>query len=128
MERKTSGQLADGERYIGIRTPELIGQFYETKGDPAIGRELSIRLLEHAGLGRGVSDRPLAGRDGRQVVAGDRPLVLADYVNYAAEHHFAALDEVFNFFLMQEGTPDYEAARAGMLARINAGKINASSR
>jgi hypothetical protein len=110
--------------YAGIGHEELIDEFYEADGgDPAIGKELSARLLRHAGFTGDPNTTPLIGRDGTRVVEDGRPLVLADYINFAAaghtEGHLEALDEILGFLDMGPGQQDYESMRAGMMRRLN---------
>lgn len=112
-------------RYVALENPVLINQFFKTKGNPDIGRELSIRYFEHAGFTGDPLTTPLIGRDGKQVQHNGQLLVLADYVNFAADHHFEALTVpkgVFESLLMEPGTPDYEDMCASVLARLESNK------
>ncbi|HSX07204.1 MAG TPA: hypothetical protein VLG92_05800 [Candidatus Saccharimonadia bacterium] len=108
--------------YAEFGHAELIGQFYETEGDPDIGRELSVRLFEHAGLTIDPRVAPLIGRDGMQVRESDGPLTLSDYVNFAARHHLEALEEILDFLMKKPGEQDYEATRATIAGRLSLGK------
>lgn len=101
---------------------ELIGQFYESEGDPAIGEELGVRLYTHAGLAGDPRTIPLIGRGGPQFAENGRPLMLSDYVNFAAQRHIEALEEILAFLTMKPGTADYENVRGVMLGRLNAGR------
>lgn len=104
--------------YVAIESDELIGRFYETEGDPDIGRELSIRLFEHAEFPDDPETTPLIGRDGEQVQEDGQSLMQAEYVNFAARHHFEALETILDFLMMEKGSPDYGTMRAAMLARL----------
>ncbi|HKU18023.1 MAG TPA: hypothetical protein VJP80_02005 [Candidatus Saccharimonadales bacterium] len=108
--------------YAGFEHSMLIDRFYETEGDPDIGRELSVRLFAHAGLEGDPRVVPLIGRDGTQVQGSDGPLTLADYVNFAARHHIDALEGILSFLMMEPGQEDYVAVRATMLSRLGAGR------
>jgi hypothetical protein len=127
------GQVHEPEPEIGISPEaasvydtlahaELIDQFYVTEGDPDIGRELSVRLFAHADFADDPRTAPLIGGDGAQVQEDGQPLKLADYVNFAARHHFEALESILDFLLMTPGTQDYETMRATMLGRLSPGK------
>jgi len=105
--------------YAEFGHAELIDRFYETEGDPAIGTELSVRLFAHAGVPADPRTEPLRGRDGTQVQLGGKLLMLADYVNYAAMHHFEAVEDILSFLMMQSGTQDYEMVRATMVGRLS---------
>lgn len=105
--------------YAEFGHAELIDRFYATEGDPAIGTELSVRLLAHAGIPVNPRTAPLIGRDGRQVLLDGKPLALADYVNYAARHHFEAVEGILDFLMLQPGTQDYELKHATMMSRLN---------
>lgn len=101
----------------------LIDQYYESEGrDYAIGEELGIRLFEHAGLAGDPRSMPLVGRGGPQFAENGRPLMLSDYVNFAAQRHIEALEEILDFLKMEPGTTDYENVRSVMLGRLNAGR------
>lgn len=105
--------------YAEFETAALVDRFYETEGDPTIGTELSVRLLGHARFAGDPRTTPLVGRDGAQVQVDGRPLVLADYVNYAAQHHFYAVGEILDFLSMKPGTQEYVSTRAAMMGRLN---------
>jgi hypothetical protein len=107
--------------YNTLAHAELIDRFYATEGDPDMGRELSIRLFAHADFADDPMTAPLIGGDGKRVQEDGKPLVLADYINFAAGHHFEALESILDFLMMEPGTPDYETMRATMLGRLNAG-------
>ncbi|HVV66925.1 MAG TPA: hypothetical protein VHB72_02535 [Candidatus Saccharimonadales bacterium] len=113
-------EIPDGEQEISHA--ELIDRFYETEGDPAIGRELSVRLFKHACLASDPSTTPLIGRDGKQVQGDNGPLTLADYVNFATAHHPHALEGILDFLMEQPGTPEYEETRTDMIGRLSAGR------
>lgn len=115
-------RLPEVSPYAELSHAQLIGQFYETEGDTNIGRELSDRLFRHAGLTIDPNVTPLLGRDGKQIQEGGASLTLTDYVNYAAGHHFEALEGILDFLLTQPGDGNYEAAQAAMLSRLNAGR------
>lgn len=110
----------DRSAFAEIEHAELIDRYYRTQGeDLGIGRELALRLFEHAGFPRDPRGLPLIGRDNTPVLGNDgKPLMLVDYVNWAAEHHTEALPSILDFLLMAPGTIDYEGTRAAMLARI----------
>lgn len=99
--------------YEGIGNAALIVKFYEMGADPDIGRELSARLLAHAGYIGNPAVEPLTGRDGEQVQDAEtsEPLTLADYVNFATQHHFYALEDILNFLHTKPGDPKYEEGR-----------------
>jgi hypothetical protein len=105
--------------YAEIGHDDLIGMFYDADGDPAIGRALSVRLFEHAAIPVDPAREPLIGRDGKQVVHQGKPLTLEDYVNYAAEHHFEAVDEILDILRKTPDDPDYVETREAMLDRLN---------
>jgi hypothetical protein len=107
-------QTSEASPFADTGHAALILQFYETGADPTIGRELSVRLLAHAGYAGDPTAEPLTGNDGRRVLdtATGRPLVLADYVNYATNHHIYALEDILNFLHTKPGEPDYERGRA----------------
>lgn len=104
--------------YAEIGHTELIGEFYATEGDPDIGRELSVRIFEHAGFDGDPRAVPLNGRDGTQVQENGQSLTLADYVNFAAVHHFEALENILEFLMMKPGEQDYVTMRATILSRL----------
>lgn len=107
--------------YAEVGHRDLIDRFYETEGDPSVGAELSARLFEYAGLAVDPSVAPLIGRDGRQVEENGRPLTLSDYVNYAAGHHFEALEGILGFLMQRPGEQGYDTARAAIVGRLSAG-------
>jgi len=105
--------------YAELMHAELIDRFYESEGDPAIGTELSVRLFAHAGLEIDPRTAPLLGRDGNPVKQGDRTLMLADYVNYAAGHHFEALEGILDFLMTKPGDENYDTTRATIAGRLS---------
>ncbi len=105
--------------YAAYTHDALIDAFYESEGSPEIGRELSTRLFQHAGLTGDPAQEPLIGRDGAQVQHNNQPLTLADYVNFAADHHFEALEPILDFLMTKPGEHEYETTRAIMLSRLN---------
>lgn len=109
--------------YAGIEHTELIGMFYESKGNPDIGRELSVRLFTHAGGIDDVENTPLLRRDGTQVFDENTPLVLADYVNFAVKHHFNAVESILSFLMMSPGEPDYEAMKETVQEWMGVAKV-----
>ena len=95
--------------YAAMSHEELIGAFVNSQGEPAIGTVISIRTFVHAGFKGDPTTTPLRGRDGRQIEENGRPLMLADYHNYAASHHFDYLESILEFtldFLNQEKGSD----------------------
>lgn len=99
--------------YDGIGNAALIVKFYEMGADPEIGRELSVRLLAHAGYTGDPTTEPLTGKEGKRVQDAEtgQLLTLADYVNFATEHHFYALEDILNFLHTKPGEPKYEEGR-----------------
>lgn len=106
-----------------IAHPELIDIFYETEGDAEVGRELSVRIFEHAGFPADPTTTPLIGRDGKPVQQDGKGLTLADYVNFAAQHHFEAVESILDFLMMEKQSPNYETMRATILARLNITRV-----
>ena len=124
MNHETAVSMGGSETvsaYEGIGHDDLIGMFYETMGDPDIGRELSVRLFDHAGLAIDPTSVPLMGRDGLQVDKDGVGLTLADYINYAADHHFEAVGSILSFLSMKPGDADYQGIQVGIIARLQAG-------
>ncbi len=112
-------QALEASPFAAYDHPTLIDKFYESEGDPNIGKELAIRLFAHAGVGTAdPNTAPLIGRDGAQVQGEEGPLVLADYVNYAAVHHFRYVEGILGFLLVHPGEEEYEAGRTAMIARL----------
>jgi hypothetical protein len=126
-ERQSSHVAPEEAKYDKIGSPALIVRFYESGLDQEIGRVLSARLLAHAGYPGDPSTEPLNGRDGKQVEDSDtgKSLTLADYVNYAAEHHFYALEGILDFLHTQPGEADYEKGRAAYEGYIGANRPQA---
>lgn len=122
---KERGLFSDGiplvaERsYGGVGSLDLIVEFFDSDVDQAIGRELSVRIMEHAGFPGDPDTAPLIGSDGSQIEKDGNPLTLADYINYAVDHHFEAVESILTFLLMERGSPEYETMRAAMLTRLN---------
>nr|MDQ3094129.1 hypothetical protein [bacterium] len=81
-----------------------------------------VRIFKHAGFNIDPRTTPLTGKDGAQVISEGRPLTLADYVNYAAVHHFEALESILGFLEMQKGNTDYEAMSKAIVGRLNPGR------
>lgn len=106
--------------FAAVEHAALIEKFYETEGDPDIGRELSLRILAHAEFPGNPIATPLIGRDGMPVQQDGVSLSLADYVNFAVGHHFEAVESILDFLMMQKGSPDYDTMRAAIVARLNA--------
>lgn len=111
-------------QYGGIGNADLIVKFYEMGADSDIGRELSVRLLAHAGYAGDPTTEPLTGKDGKQVQDSEtgKPLTLADYVNFATEHHFYALEGILNFLHTKPGEPEYEEGRAAYVGYLGANR------
>lgn len=122
MGSKPESSPEDASPFAAFSHRALIDRYYETEGSPNVGLELSIRLFRHAGLVGDPTIMPLIGRNGAQVEEGGRPLMLADYVNFAAKHHFEAVESILDFLTMQPGTQDYDAMRASMVGRLEAGR------
>lgn len=105
--------------YAELGHSALIDRYYETEGDVGIGQELSVRFFRHADLGLDPWTTPLIGSDDKQVQLDGRPLMLSDYVNFAASHHFEAIGEILDFLEEQPGSEGYKAARAAIVLRLN---------
>lgn len=121
MEIKPSKKLQIPEAriaYAELEHSTLINKFYATEGDKDIGRELAIRLFEHAGYEGDPGTTPLIGRNGFQLIDDNNRLTLADYVNYAAGHHFDAIGEILDFLQMEPGESNYEGWRNAMFGRL----------
>jgi hypothetical protein len=106
--------------FEGIDHTTLIDQFLDADGqDQALGRELGIRLMEHAGIADPTTT-PLMGSNGEQV--GD--LVLADYVIYAAAHHAYALGDILGFLELdpERDAEDHATMREVMVERLTSNK------
>jgi hypothetical protein len=111
--------------YAEIGHRDLIDAFYAEE-DPAVGRELSVRLLAHAGFQGDATTEPLRHANGEQIrdpETGD-PLTLADYVNYAAEHHLFALPGILSFLRTTPGDDNY---RSGRLTTLSMARISTDS-
>ncbi len=113
-EHKGANTPPEAAPYSGIGNAALVVKFYEMGADPDIGRELSLRLMAHAGYTGDPVAEPLTGKDGKPVQDAEtgQPLTLADYVNFATEHHFYALEGILNFLHTTPGEPEYEEGRA----------------
>ena len=109
-----SNRPPEGSPYAEISHEDLIVQFYESGADPVIGRELSGRLLTHAGFTGDPTTEPLTGSDGQPVFDATtrKPLMLVDYVPFAADHHLYALEGILSFLYTKPGEPEYESGRA----------------
>lgn len=107
--------------YADIDNAALIVQYYEKDLDSDIAKELSVRLLTHAGYTGDPTTEPLIGRDGGQIQDAEtgKPLTLADYVRFASEHHFYALEGILDFLYTKPGEPDYEQGRAAYGIYVN---------
>ncbi|HSX46245.1 MAG TPA: hypothetical protein VLG27_04585 [Candidatus Saccharimonadia bacterium] len=107
-------QTPEASPFASVSDPELIARFYESGADPAIGRELSVRLLAHARYKGDPTTEPLTHKSGTPVLdeATGQPLTLADYVPYAADHHLWALEQILSFLYTSPGEPEYEDGRA----------------
>jgi len=117
-------QSPEVSAYASIDNAALIVKFYEMGADPDIGRELSARLLAHAGYTGDPAAEPLVGKDGKQVQNTETgtPLTLADYVNFATEHHFYALERILNFLYTTPGEPEYIEGRAAYAGYVDANR------
>ena len=113
--------------YGGIGNADLIVKFYEMGADSDIGRELSVRLLAHAGYTGDPTVEPLTDKDGEQVQDSEsgKLLTLADYVNFATEHHFYALEGILNFLHTMPGEPEYEEGRAAYAGYLDTSRRQA---
>jgi|GEM_PF-3705847 hypothetical protein len=107
------------ERLKLMSADDLIDLFYDTEASPEVSEELSIRLFEHAEFDGDPKSTPLNDQNGVQVVEGNTPLMLSDYIKYASNHHFYALDGIFEFFNTAPGQPEYEATRASIINRLS---------
>ena len=106
--------------YADVDSVELVGIFYDTEGDLTVGKELSSRVFEHAGFSGELSTVPLVGRDGSQIQEDGRALMLIDYINFAARHHFDAVPAILDFLSMDKGSQDFETMRAVIVDRLGA--------
>jgi hypothetical protein len=108
--------------FAGIDHTELIDTFVIEMGcqDRVIGRELGIRLMEHADIAD-ASTTPLRWSKGEN--AGDQigDLTLVDYVNFAAGHHPKAVGGILALLEVdpEQDREEYAALRDAMLERLN---------
>jgi hypothetical protein len=112
------GQSPEAPTYAELDHIGLISEFLDTQ-DPKMGRALSVRLFAHAELEVDPYTTPLVGRDGVQIEQDGRPLVLADYVGYAAEHHGQAMETILGFLLTESRDEGYNSMQAAISGRLN---------
>lgn len=111
-----------GLRNVELEHSDLIDRFYESEGDPVIGTELSVRIFQHASFMGDPIVTPLLGGNGEQVIDDGKPLVLADYINFATKHHPDAVEQILDFLLLEAGTKEFEDIKSVILRRLNSGK------
>jgi hypothetical protein len=107
----------------GFTHDELIDAFYAAElNDVNMGTELALRLFAHAELAGEPRATPLIGRNGSQVEMDGKPLVLADYINFAARRHPQELGGILDFLTMEPGGEDYKAVQETMAGWLTPGK------
>lgn len=125
--QKGANMPPEADPYRGIENAALVVKFYEMGADPEIGRELSLRLMAHSGYAGDPATEPLIGKDGKPVLDAEtgQPLTLADYVNFATEDHFYAVEGILNFLHTKPGEPEYEEGRAAYSVYLDANRRQA---
>jgi hypothetical protein len=107
--KEKAGQAPEVSPFADVGDADLIERFFDSEGDPAIGRELSIRLLKHANYVGDPTTEPLL-KEGKPMFdeASQRTLTLADYVYYANKNYFWALEEILDFLYTEPGSSEYQ--------------------
>lgn len=112
-----------GGQFEQMSHDDLVGAFFEVEGaDHEMGRELSLRLLDHAGLPRDLGQMPLIDNDGNLVQMNATVVTVSDYVNYAAVHHLHAIPGILDFLTTTPGSSEYDAGQTVLTERLKAGR------